>query len=109
MDHRFQEAVSLEIARRIAVGLPAHSEWLDFARTNLDRWSQQNRHTPSLLRCYDEWRQILARPLEEIYALLTADSDESQRLRQNSPFAGLLPPIEVREIKTRRRHATPAA
>ena len=109
MDHTFQDAVSLELARRIAFGLPVHPEWLEFARANLERWSQQNSQAPSLLRCYNEWREMLMRPLEEICAVLTAETDDSRRLRQNSPFAGLLPPTEVWEIKARLRHATPAA
>src|SRR5437016_5208652 len=109
MDHAFQDAVSLELARRIALGLPTHPEWLDLARDNLARWSRQNKNAPLLLGCYDEWREILMRPLEEICGLLIAETDEGQRLRQNSPFPGVLPPTEVWEIKARLRHATPAA
>jgi CRISPR/Cas system-associated endoribonuclease Cas2 len=38
---------------------------------------------------------------------LCAETEEGQRLRQNSPFAGVLSPAEVWEIKSRlRRHAT---
>jgi len=52
----------------------------------------------------------LARPVAEICAALIAETEEGQRLRQNSPFAGVLPPDEVWEIKSRlRRHATAAA
>ena len=108
MDHSFQDAVSLEMARRIANGLPRHPEWLEFARTNLNRWSRQNGNAPSLLRCYDEWRELLERPVAEICRILTAQTEEGQRIRQNSPFAGILAPIEVWEIKRRLRHATPA-
>ena len=109
MSHAFQDAVSMEIASRIAGGLPQHPEWLDLARANLERWSHQNRNAPSLLRCYDEWRELLMRPVAEVSAALIAESDEGQRIRQNSPFAGVLPPREVWEIKARLRHATPAA
>lgn len=109
MNHAFQDAVSLELARHVAIGLRIHSEWLDVARANLERWSQRNYQAPSLLRCYDEWRGILERPLDEICAMLVAETDEGQRLRQNSPFTGLLSPAVVWEIKARLRHATPAA
>jgi hypothetical protein len=109
MSHAFQDAVSIEIARRIADGLPQHPEWLDLALANLERWSRQNRNAPSLLRCYDEWRELLTRPVAEVCAALIAESDEGQRIRQNSPFAGVLPPREVWKIKARLRHATPAA
>lgn len=109
MSHEVQDAVSLELARRIATGLPQHPEWLDVARSNLERWSCQNRNAPLLLHCYAEWLELLARPGVEICEALVAESDEGQRLRQNSPFAGVLPPDEVWEIKSRLRHATSAA
>jgi|SRR5208282_239900 hypothetical protein len=109
MNHEAQDAVSLELARRIASGLPEHPDWLDLARTNLDRWSRLHSNTPSLLRCYDEWRMLLQHPVSEICTVLTAETEDGQRLRQNSPFAGVLPPHEVWEIKARHRHATTAA
>ena len=106
MTHELQDAVSLEIARSVAARLRASPSLLQMALGNLDRWSCQNADTPSLLRCYDEWRQILGLPLEEICRRLCAETQEGQRLRQNSPFAGVLSPEEVWEIKSRlRRHA----
>lgn len=107
--HEVQDAVSLELARRIASGLPQHPEWLVIARANLERWSRQNLNAASLLRCYAEWQELLARPVSEICKALIAESDDGQRLRQNSPFAGVLPPDEVWEIKSHLRHATPTA
>ena len=109
MSHDLQDNVSLEMARRIAVGLPQHPEWLEVARANLGRWSRLNRNAPSLLRCYEEWRALLDRSVAEICSILTAETEESQRLRQNSPFAGVLPPREVWKIKSLFRHATNAA
>jgi hypothetical protein len=108
--HESQDQVSQELARRVAAGLPKHPEWLELARANLERWSQQNQDAPALLLCYAEWRQLLSRPLCEITTILTGETDEAQRLRQNSPFVGVLNPEEVWEIKPRlRRHATTAA
>ena len=109
MSHEMQDAASLEMARRIAAGLPEHPEWIDFARANLERWSRLNANAPSLLRCYDEWRAILNRSVAEVCVILTAETDEGQRLRQNSPFPGILSPREVWEIKSRHRHATATA
>ena len=103
MNHSVQNAVSLEMACRIADGLPEHQEWIDFANANLERWSRLNAGVPSLLRCYAEWRKLLANDVVEIRAILTAETDEGQRLRQNSPFAGILSPGEVLEIKARHR------
>jgi hypothetical protein len=109
MDHTFQDEVSLEIARRVAARLTASPELLMAASNNLDRWSRLNAGTPSLLRCYAEWREILTRSAEEVCARLCAESDEGQRLRQNSPFAGVLSASEVWDIKRRFRHATASA
>ena len=105
MNHSETDQVSLELARRIAERIRSRPEVLDFARANLARWSRQNMSTPSLLRSYAEWQQILSRPLEEICTLLCSESENAQRLRQNSPFAGVLKPAEVWEVKSRLRHA----
>jgi hypothetical protein len=109
MNHEVQNSVSLELAQRIASGLPQHPEWIDFARANLKRWSRLNSNSTSLLRCYDEWENLLRRNVFEICALLIAETEEGQRLRQNSPFVGILSPEEVWEIKSRHRHATATA
>ena len=106
MEHDFQDRVSRELANRIAAGLPQHPDWLETARANLDRWTRLNRDAPGLLRCYDEWREVLDRSVHDICAVLTADTEEGQRLRQNSPFAGVLSPAEVWEIKRRCHDAT---
>jgi len=37
--------------------------------------------------------------MDEICDLLYAETDDTQRLCQNSPFAGILSPAEVWEIK----------
>lgn len=108
MSHAVQDRISLEIGQRVAAGLPTHPEWLDLARANLARWSQRNAGSPSLLRCYAEWQALLALPIAEIVAILTAETDEGQRLRQNSPFAGALTPAEVWEIKRRHHEASRA-
>lgn len=109
MNHFETDQVSLELARRIAKKLRSQPEVIDFARANLSRWFRQNASAPSLLRCYAEWQRILSRPVEDICALLCSSSDEAQRLRQNSPFAGVLTPIEVWEVKSRFRHAPATA
>lgn len=109
MNHTVHDSISLELARQIASGLLQHPEWIDFARANLERWSRMNSGAPSLLRCYKEWEKILERDVSEICAVLTAETDEGQRLRQNSPFAGILSPKKVWKIKSGHRHATATA
>lgn len=109
MDHLGIDEVSLALARLVAARLRARPELLNLARENLSRWRQRNADSPSLLRCYAEWEAILTRPLADICALLVAETEEGQRLRQNSPFAGVLSPAEVWEIKNRHRHAAAPA
>jgi hypothetical protein len=105
MDHGVRDRISMEMASRIAAGLADHPEWLALARDNLDRWSARNSGSPGLVRCYAEWRKILSRPIAEVCDALVEPGDEGQRLRQNSPFVGILAPAEVWEIK-RRHEAT---
>ncbi len=95
--------MSLEIGRRIAAGLPSRPEWITLARENLARWTARNHDAPGLLQAYAEWQAILERPLEEIVEILTAETDEGQRLRQNSPFPGALPYQEIWDIKRQMR------
>ena len=106
MSHPEIDQVSLELGRRIAERLRRQPELIDFAHANLMRWSRQNASAPFLLRCYAEWQQILSQPVDEICTLLCSESDNAQRLRQNSPFAGVLTPKEVWEIKSRFRHSS---
>jgi hypothetical protein len=110
MMHELQDAISLELARRVAARLRESPALLDVARSNLSRWSRQNSGSPSLLRCYVEWQGVLTRPMDEICNLLCAETDDAQRIRQNSPFVGILSPAEVWEIKSEfRRHAATSA
>jgi hypothetical protein len=104
--HELTDEVSLELGRRVAARLRQQPDLLRIAGDNLDRWTRLNADAPSLLRCYAEWREILKRPLEEICNLLCSDNEEARRLRQNSPFAGVLSAQEVWELKRRLRHAT---
>ncbi|MBX3377726.1 MAG: hypothetical protein KF678_12070 [Phycisphaeraceae bacterium] len=109
MGHEYQDRVSLEMARRVALGLPSNPEWITLARENLARWKQVNHDAPGLLRAYSEWESILDRPVAEICGVLLQETDEGQRLRQNSPFAGVLSAAEVWDIKRRVRHEQNAA
>jgi hypothetical protein len=109
MKHSEIDQVSLELARRVADRLRLNPELLEIARANLARWSRQNASVGSLLRNYAEWEDILSRPVDEICDVLCSDAEDAQRLRQNSPFVGVLTPAEVWDIKSRFHHAPTAA
>jgi hypothetical protein len=109
VSHERTDRISLELGRRVADRLRQRPELLQLAHVNLDRWTRLNAKASSLLRCYAEWRELLNHPLEEICGILTSESEEARRLRQNSPFAGVLDAREVWELKRRFRYATAAA
>lgn len=109
VSHELIDETSLEFGRRVAVRLRQQPELLRIAHENFARWTTLNANASSLLRCYAEWREILNLPLEEICDILSSDSEKARRLRQNSPFAGLLSAREVWELKQRFRHAPSAA
>ena len=92
--HQWIEQRSLALHEAVAAKLEAHPQLLDVARRNVERWLQQNPATA--LR---EWRRILdSTPLADVVALLRSSSEEAARLRQSSPFAGLLTTEERRTI-----------
>src|SRR5436309_6938851 len=111
MQHEAHDDVSLEMSRRVVARLREQPALLQIARDNLARWVCQNADAPALIRCYREWLAILERPLDDICQILCDDTAEGRRLRQNSPFVGVLPPTEVWSIKAaiRQRHAKTAA
>ena len=92
--HRWIDQRSLALLEAVAAKLKAHPQLPDVARQDLERWLQQNPATA--LR---DWRRILdSTPLADVVALLRSSSEEATRLRQSSPFAGLLTTEERRAI-----------
>jgi hypothetical protein len=92
--HVWIDQRSLALHEAVAAKLEAQPQLLEVARANLQRWLSTNHAT--VLR---EWRQRLdASPLPVLLALLRSPDDEAARLRQSSPFAGLLTPEERRSI-----------
>jgi hypothetical protein len=106
VSHEIIDQRSLELHREVARGLRANPALLNVARENLNRWLIRNGADDSLVACSREWLEILdSQTLDQIADLLTTDTQEARRLRQNSPFAGILTPSEVWEIKRRFHHA----
>lgn len=66
---------------------------LQIAHNNLKNWLKDN--NPALL----EWQNILETETpEEIIKIITQNTDEGQRLRSSSPFAGVLSESEREKI-----------
>jgi hypothetical protein len=95
-DHRRNDARSLALHCCAAEKIAANPELLEIARANLRRWREKA--GAQVPRYLEEWRRILERPWPEIAAAMTGFDDEAIRLRQSSPFAGVLNAEERRRI-----------
>ena len=91
-DHRLIDERSLAFDRLIAVKLRTQPALVGKARGNLARWLEtvSPRARPDLL----EWQRMLSGPLDDLLALLEATDERATRLRQSSPFCGILTPEE---------------
>lgn len=74
------------------------------ARENLDRFSAVHMGTMAQ-HWLDQWRAAFDAGLDQVLDILVARSPQATELRQNSPFAGILPEHERREVlESFRRH-----
>lgn len=89
----FPDLLSLLVHRLAAGRLRANPELIEIAKTNLENWLNK---TPAV-GAWLEWKEILeTESLENILKIITAETDEGQRLRSSSPFAGLISEEEWR-------------
>ena len=94
--HRLLEARSLALHCLIARKITENPSLLGVARRNVDAWNRAaGKETPRYLL---EWRRILERPWPRIAALITEQGENAARLRQSSPFAGVLSAAERKRI-----------
>jgi hypothetical protein len=85
----------LEIAKRL---LANPESVLNRARSNVERWTPVHAGTFSA-HALEEWRILLdTKSVPELVAIVTEDSDEGQRLRQSTPFTGILSEEEQEEF-----------
>jgi len=99
MHHR-REVQSLEMHRRIAAMMERDpTPVLGKAMANLQAWLA--RHQGSALEpVFKEWQDLLTRlSPSEVAAFIIAEDERAGRMRQSSPFAGVLSPREVWAIK----------
>jgi hypothetical protein len=88
--HEWLDQRSLALDRAIADMIRSQPEMLQRARATLDRWIEQR--APNVPQALLEWKGILDRcETEEILSLITREDEEARRLRQSSPFCGILP------------------
>ena len=106
MENEFSHAridrINAGYDRRIAARLRRDGRLLRAARENLKRWMIRDGRT--VRPVFDEWSRILTRLTRvEIADFLKSETPLARRLRQSSPFAGLLTGHQPRN--TRQRHA----
>ncbi len=97
--HQFLDRYNLLYHREVARRLQANPQAiLARARQNIERWWPA--HAGSFSEnALQEWRGLLERlSLAELTKLMIEDSDEGQRLRQSTPFTGLLTETERAEL-----------
>jgi hypothetical protein len=105
--HRLAEERSLAFHRAVAEKLVSAPETLERARARVRSWLSTGDVAPYYASAWDE---VLSRPLSEIQAFLSEDSERARALRQVTPFAGAIDPRarwriwrEVREAMERSR------
>jgi hypothetical protein len=94
--HRLLEARSLAMHALIASKIERDQALLAIPRNNIERWSARWKgDAPAWLY---EWIEVLKQPWSRVAALITEPSERAARLRQSSPFAGVLSKEERRRI-----------
>jgi hypothetical protein len=94
-DHARIEARSIAMHRLVARKLAAEPSLLDKARATLRRWQKME---GSPLPALAEWEGILSESPQQVGLFLTEESERATRLRQSSPFSGILTESERQTI-----------
>lgn len=104
--HRDIDQRSLALARAVVEIIDRDTERMGLrkARETCMRWFRGN-PAPAI----SEWLRILKQPWEEVRTVLLDESEQGQRLRQSSPFCGILSPGIRWEIYRRFAHESKAA
>lgn len=92
-DHTRLDLRSLALHAAVAEIVRRNPGVIEKALQNLSRW-ESSAPGPWI----GEWRAILLRPREELLSFLVERSERADRLRQSSPFAGVLSQSERRRI-----------
>lgn len=86
--HQWIDLVDLVLHRAMARKIRREPKLFNRARRNLARWEKRNRGCPPPWR---EWKQILCHnDMNAVLRIMTRADEEGNRLRQSSPFCGIL-------------------
>ncbi|TXI74553.1 MAG: hypothetical protein E6Q43_04380 [Dokdonella sp.] len=92
-DHRRFDQRSLALHSAVAEAIRRNPDGIRRALLNLERWEKSLQGS-----WISEWRALLLGPQEALLAFLTERSERADRMRQSSPFTGLLSAAERRRI-----------
>ncbi len=84
--HDLVDRRSLAFHRLIAAKIEAEPQLIGVASRNIDRWKQQGRSESYL----SEWESVLRKGVGEVVSVLRSAGQRAKRLRQSSPFVGIL-------------------
>lgn len=95
-----EETRSLWLNRAVAAAVARDpARVLSHARRNLDHLERVHEGTP-VITWLRRWRAVLDQGPETVMEVLSATTPDAAELRQNSPFAGVLPDSERRRVLT---------
>ncbi len=97
--HSHIDRRSLEMDRVVAKRIREKPELLAKVRETLRRWLDTS--SPAVRPALLEWEQILSGPPDRLHQVLLGEDGHSTRLRQSSPFCGILTARERTEILLR--------
>lgn len=93
-----EELRSLWLNRAVAARVAEDPEGaLARARRNLERLDRTHART-AVMPWLERWHEVIDAGPEEVMDLLTSKTSGTSELRQNSPFAGVLPAAERRKV-----------
>ena len=95
-DHDRLDEIRRQCHIAIAAKIDADRTLLAVPKRNILRWAEQTGTTPPALA---EWSGVLDRPWPEIRRILVSSDDNATRLRQSTPFTGILSQRERYEIR----------
>jgi hypothetical protein len=95
-DHSLIDERSLAFDRLIAEKLRLNPALIGKAEANLQRWLVTC--SPSVRPVLLEWQRLLAGSTEALFAQLEATDEPAARLRQSSPFCGVITAAERNRI-----------
>jgi hypothetical protein len=96
----FIDALALARHREIARLLDDAPSILEKARANAERWLASGNYDEGEAASVREWLPLLANDrLNELRNVLTSSSENATRMRQSSPFTGIIPKATYRSLR----------